>query len=277
MKRKAIFVICIIFLISIFASSIIVPTLSKYNYDTQLRGEERQLPSKKHLLGTDGLGRDLLIRILYATKISLIIGIICSLANVLIGTLYGATSAIIGGKVDLIMMRIIDILLSIPKIVYVVFLSMLFNGILSEKYPEISSVISTILAIGCIYWLNTARIVRAEMLTLKEKEFVKIAVLCNSSKLRIIFRHLLPNCIPTILTITILQIPNAIFAESFLSFIGIGISAPIPSWGSLIYEGIGTMYSFPQTLICTSIIIISSMFAINYIGEEVKYKFEKNR
>ena len=279
MKRKkvnkVVFVLILI-LIIIFLLSIFAPIISSYKFDTQIRGEELQGSSIKHILGTDSLGRDMFIRLMYATRISLLIGIVASFVNMVIGTIYGGISGILGGKVDNIMMRIVDVFISIPQIIYVIFVIILCRVFFSGLHDEIKDVMSVLIAIGVTYWLKTARVVRAEVLNIKEQDFVKYAIVIGSSKVRILLKHIIPNSIQTIMAITILQIPTAIFTEAFLSFIGIGINPPIPSWGSLIYEEVGNIYSQPQPVIYTSILVISIMFLISVLGEYIKNHISKN-
>ena len=274
-KTNRIIFISIILLIFIFLLSVIVPIVSPYKYATQVRGEELQGPSINHLLGTDSLGRDIFVRLMYATRISLLVGIVATFVNMIIGTLYGGISGIIGGKVDSIMMRIVDIFISIPQIIYVICAIIICRSIFADLNSEIKDIVSVLVAIGLTYWLKMARLIRAEVLTIKEQEFVKYAVIIGSSKIRILLKHIIPNCIQTIMAVTILHIPTAIFTEAFLSFIGIGINPPIPSWGSLIYEGMGNIYSQPYLVIYASIIITITMFLISIIGECIKNKILK--
>lgn len=275
-KKNKLICVVIVMLIVIFTSSIIIPIISPYKFDEQLRGEEFQTSSLKHWLGTDSLGRDVLVRLMYATRISLLVGIVASLTNMIIGTIYGGISGIVGGKVDNIMMRVIDIFISIPQIIYVIFIIMICKNIFSGLDNDIREVISLLVAIGITYWLKMARVIRAEVLNIKEQDFVKYAITLGSSKIKILIKHIIPNTIQTIMAITVLQIPTAIFTEAFLSFIGIGINPPIPSWGSLIYEGVGSIYSHPQIVIYTSTLIIVTMVLMSIIGEYLKEKFIKN-
>lgn len=276
MKKSRILKVLILIICSIFILSILVPMLSPYKYDMQLRGEELQSPSTKHILGTDSLGRDIFTRIMYATRISLLVGIVASFTNMIIGTIYGGISGIIGGKIDWIMMRIVDIFISIPQIIYVIFVMILCRSIFVNVSGQIRDIISMLIAIGLTYWLKMARVIRAEVLRIKEQEFVKYSKVIGNSNIKILLKHIIPNCIQTIIAIAVLQIPTAIFTESFLSFIGIGINPPIPSWGSLIYEGVGSIYSQPQTVIYTSILVIFVMFVISIIGEFFKNKIIDN-
>lgn len=279
MKNKNIskpILILIIILSIICILSIVVPIISPYKFDEQLRGEELQKPSLSHILGTDSLGRDIFVRLMYATRISLMVGVISSITNMIIGTIYGGISGIVGGKTDWVMMRIVDIFISIPQIIYVICVIMICRNLFSGMNSEIRDIVSILIAIGITYWLKMARTVRAEVLNIKEQNYVKYAIAIGSSKMRILIKHIVPNAIQTILAIVILQIPTAIFTEAFLSFVGIGINAPTPSWGSLIYEGVGMIYSQPQTVIYTSILVIFTMILISILGEYIKNKIIKD-
>ena len=219
--------------------AVIGPFLSPYTYADQSLADANAWPSAAHWFGTDSLGRDLFVRVLYGARISLSIGLVASLINVFIGVLYGGISALVGGRVDRIMMHIVDILYSIPMLLYVILLMVVFKPGLLNIY----------LALGIAYWLNMARVVRGQILSLKQQEYVMAARSCGTSTWQILRRHMIPNCVgPIIVTLT-LSIPEAIFTEAFLSFIGLGVSAPMASWGVLASEGINSMRSFPFQLV----------------------------
>ncbi len=269
-NKKILFVTLILSFIIILA--IIIPIISPYRFDEQLRGEELQEPSINHLLGTDYLGRDLFVRLMYATRISLLVGISTSLINIIIGTIYGSISGICGGKIDWIMMRILDILMSIPQIIYVIFIVMLCQNLFLDKFGDNKDIINILIAMGTTCWFKMARTIRAEVIHIKNQEYFTYSTAIGSKKWYLLLKHIIPNSLHTIVIITILQIPTAIFTESFLSFIGIGINAPIPSWGSLIYEGTGMLYSQPQTIIYTSILVITIMLLITILTESLRKK-----
>jgi oligopeptide transport system permease protein len=268
------YVIIIIFLLAIFG-----PMLSPYAYSDQLRGQEGQWPSLQHPMGTDSLGRDMLVRILYGARISLSIGIIASIINLTIGVLYGGISGYFGGKLDALMMRLVDILYSIPLMLYVILLSVVLKGRLDElfKMPAMSmfkaagpALISMYVAIGLTYWILVARIVRGEILRLKEQEYVTAARTLGAGNFRILLRHLLPNCIGPIIVTTTLQIPSAIFTEAFLSFIGLGVDAPMASWGSLASDALGSIRSYFYLLLFPSLAISITILAFNLFGDGLR-------
>ena len=257
-NRAAMAGLGIIVLISLLA--ILGPLVSPYSYSDQSLANANQPPSSAHWLGTDNLGRDLATRICYGARISLSIGIVASLINLGIGVLYGGISGYFGGRIDSVMMRIVDILYGIPLLLYVILLMVVLK-------PGLMNVF---LALGLVYWLRMARIVRAQVLGLKELEYVLAARVLGASHRRLIFGHLLPNSLgPIIITLT-LSIPGAIFTEAFLSFIGLGVSAPMASWGVLASEGVVTLRSYPFQLLSPAIAISLTMLGFNFLGDGLR-------
>lgn len=216
--------------------------------------------NKTNILGTDGLGRDVWIRILYGARISLLVGLVASLVNLVIGVIYGGISGYEGGKVDNIMMRIVDIINSVPSLLIVILLMVVIK-------PGLQTIILTI---GLIYWVGMARLVRGQVLTLKEQEFVLAARTIGVSKFKIIMKHLIPNAMGPIIVSLTMSIPSAIFTESFLSFIGLGVSAPMASWGTLANDALGGIRSYPYQLIAPSVAIAITMFAFNFLGDGLR-------
>ena len=248
----------IIIFISLLA--ILGPMLSPYSYSDQSLTDANQPPSGAHWFGTDNLGRDLATRVCYGARISLSIGIVASLINLGIGVLYGGVSGYFGGKIDSVMMRIVDILYGIPLLLYVILLMVVLK-------PGLMNVF---IALGLVYWLRMARIVRAQVLGLKELEYVLAARILGASHQRLIFGHLLPNSLgPIIVTLT-LSIPEAIFTEAFLSFIGLGVSAPMASWGVLASEGVVTLRSYPFQLFAPAVAISLTMLGFNFFGDGLR-------
>lgn len=248
----------IILLISLLA--IFGPMLSPYSYSDQSLSEANQPPSAAHWFGTDNLGRDLATRVCYGARISLSIGIVASLINLGIGVLYGGISGYFGGRIDSVMMRIVDILYGIPLLLYVILLMVVLKP----------GLLNVFLALGLVYWLRMARIVRAQVLGLKELEYVLAARVLGASHQRLILGHLLPNSLgPIIITLT-LSIPEAIFTEAFLSFIGLGVSAPMASWGVLASEGVVTLRSYPFQLLSPAVAISLTMLGFNFLGDGLR-------
>ncbi len=216
--------------------------------------------NKTNILGTDGLGRDVWIRILYGARISLTVGLVASLVNLLIGVIYGGISGYEGGRVDNVMMRIVDIINSVPSLLVVILLMVVYK-------PGLTTIIATI---GLIYWVGMARLVRGQVLSLKEQEFVLAARTIGVSKFKIIMKHLIPNAMGPIIVSLTMSIPSAIFTESFLSFIGLGVSAPEASWGTLANDALGGIRSYPYQLVAPSVAIAVTMFAFNFLGDGLR-------
>ena len=247
-------------LVLIILFAVVGPWLSQVSYSDQNLLQANQPPSADHWFGTDNLGRDLFIRVLYGARISLSIGIVASLINLVIGVLYGGIAGFFGGRVDRIMMSIVDILYGIPILLYVILLMVVLK-------PGLTTIF---IAIGIAYWLGMARIVRGQILSLKEQEYVLAARLVGASNWRILFHHLIPNSLgPIIITMT-LAIPEAIFTEAFLSFIGLGVAAPMASWGVLSSEGVTSLRSYPFQLFFPAMAISITMMAFNFLGDGLR-------
>lgn len=257
-NRLALWGLGIVCVMTILA--IVGPWLSPYTYADQDLTIANSWPSGAHWFGTDTLGRDVLVRVLYGARISLSIGLVASLINVFIGVVYGGIAGLVGGRVDRIMMHIVDVLYSIPMLLYVILLMVVFKPGLLNIY----------LALGIAYWLNMARIVRGQILSLKEQDYVLAARSCGTSTWQILRRHMIPNCVgPIIVTLT-LSIPDAIFTEAFLSFIGLGVSAPMASWGVLASEGINSMRSFPFQLFFPAVALCVTMLGFMFLGDGLR-------
>ncbi len=243
----------------IFAA-IVGPWFSPYSYADQDLTRVNEAPSAEHWFGTDALGRDIFVRVLYGARISLSIGFVASIINLFIGVIYGGIAGLLGGRVDRIMMNIVDILYAIPLILYVILLMVLLE-------PGLTNIF---IALGIAYWLNMARIVRGQILGLKQQEYVLAARSIGAGNWRILYRHLLPNCLgPTIVALT-LSIPEAIFTEAFLSFIGLGVSAPMASWGVLASEGITSLRAHPFQLLFPAAAISLTMLGFNFLGDGLR-------
>ena len=216
--------------------------------------------NRTYIFGTDQLGRDVLVRQLYGARISLTVAFVATLVNFFIGIFYGGIAGYIGGWTDAIMMRIVEIIATIPLTLYVVLLMVVFD----------SGLYSIIIAIGSVFWVDMARIVRGQILSLKSQDYVAAARTMGAGTGRILTRHLLPNSIgPIIVTLTML-IPSAIFIESFMSFIGLGVTPPLASWGTLTSEAVETMRAYPHQLFFPAAAISLTMFALNFLGDGLR-------
>lgn len=244
----------------ILVLSILGPMLSRYSYSDQFLDFQGLKPSKDFWFGTDTLGRDMFVRILYGARISLAIGFVATLINLTVGIIYGGIAGYYGGKVDNVMMRIVDIFYSVPLVLYVILLMVVVG-------PGLKSIF---IALGLIYWIDMARIVRGQILSLKEQEFVLAARTLGASPLRILLRHLVPNCMGPIIITVSMSIPRAIFTEAFLSFIGLGVSAPMASWGMLANDAMQGLRSYPWVLFFPATAISITMLAFNFLGDGLR-------
>ncbi len=250
----------LVMIICIFLLAIAGPLFTTFSYSDQNLQLANQEPSSLHWFGTDNLGRDLLTRVLYGARISLAIGIVASLINLTIGVIYGGISGYFGGRIDSIMMRIVDILYGIPLLLYVILLMVVLK-------PGLTNIF---IALGLVYWLRMARIVRGQVLAIKEQEYILAAQLIGASSWRIILRHLIPNSMGPIIVTMTLAIPEAIFTEAFLSFIGLGVSAPMASWGVLASEGVASLRSYPFQLFYPALAISLTMLSFNFLGDGLR-------
>ncbi|MFR3226501.1 MAG: ABC transporter permease [Blautia massiliensis (ex Durand et al. 2017)] len=287
----------VIILIAIFAY--VLPAFWPYAYDQQIKYSENLAPFEygreelklieqgesvfPHILGTDRNGRDYAVRLMMGTRVSLSVGLLASVLVLVIGATYGAISAFAGGWVDIIMMRITDILNTIPDILLIILLGTALKDPLETLSTQPGfewmqklgpNMISIFIIFALLYWVSMARIVRSQVLTLKESEYVTAARALGASSGRIIKRHLLTNCIGTLIVTTTLQIPSAIFTESYLSFLGLGVAAPMPSLGSLATDAVSGMNTYPYRLLAPALIISVMILVFNLFGDGLRDAFD---
>ncbi|MGL5416869.1 MAG: ABC transporter permease [Clostridium sp.] len=263
LKTNKVAIVSLIIIILFVLAVIITPMVSQYTYDGQDKTASNLGSSMAHLMGTDTLGRDLFVRVMMGAKYSLIVGIGAAIINLVIGVVYGAVAGFFGGKVDNIMMRIVDCLYSIPTMIYAVLIMAVLKG---SNFDE-TGIVSIMIALSISYWVGMARIVRGDILQLKEQEFVLAAKALGASKFRILFKHLIPNCIGSIIVTMTLLIPQAIFTESFLSYIGLGINAPRASLGTLCSEAQTLISTHPTQLFFPALAICIIILAFNLLGD----------
>jgi len=241
-------------------AALIGPPLSPYRYSDQDFDHIFEGPSRAHWFGTDELGRDLLTRVLYGARISLSIGFVASFVNVVIGVTYGAISGYFGGKIDNLMMRIVDVIYGVPLLLWVILLMVVLEPGLINIY----------IALGTVYWLTMARIVRGQVLSLREREFTEAARALGVSTPRILLRHIVPNTMGPIIVTMTLSVPQAIFVEAFLSYIGLGVQAPMASWGSLASDATEVLRVAPHLVFFPGLAIVITMLAFNFLGDGLR-------
>lgn len=236
------------------------PVFLRTSYETTNLALGATPPSAQNWLGTDPLGRDLFARLLYGGRISLTVGLAATGVSLIIGVLYGAMAGYFGGKLDALMMRLVDIMYAIPFAVFVILLMVLFG----RKF------VLLFVAIGAVEWLTMARIVRGQILSLKKQEFIEAAIALGLRKRRIILRHLIPNALGPIIVYTTLTIPAVMMLEAFLSFLGLGVPPPMSSWGVLIKEGAEVMEIYPWLLIFPGTMFALTLFSLNFLGDGLR-------
>lgn len=249
----------LIALIVIVLMATFVPMFSQYHYSDQL-GTYNAPPSSKYWFGTDDLGRDVFVRVWAGARISLLIGIAAAVIDLIIGVLWGSISGLAGGRVDNIMMRIADVLTAVPYLLVVIVLLVVLE----------QGIIPMIIALSITGWINMARIVRGEVLSIKNQEYVLAARTLGASTGHLILKHLVPNALGAILVTMTLTVPHAIFTESFLSYLGLGVPAPQASWGTMASEGNGAITNAPWRLIFPALFISLTIFAFNAVGDGLR-------
>jgi len=299
LRKNKIAMVSLVVILLVILLAFVIPSFYPYSYEQQIKGalylkpmtysadEQARIAAGEklfpHILGTDNLGRDYAIRVMMGSRISLLVGIIASAIILLIGSIYGSVSGYFGGRTDLIMMRIVDIIYTVPDILLIILLSFSLQSpldTLSAKpgWGWIQTVgvnlISIFIVFALLYWVGMARIVRSQVLTLKQSEYVTAARALGASNKRIIKKHLLTNCIGTLIVTTTLQIPSSIFTESFLSFLGLGVAIPMPSLGSLASDGLNGLNSYPYLLLAPALLIGLIILSFNLFGDGLRDAFD---
>ena len=257
-NRLAVFGLWALIVISL--ACVLGPWLMQHGYEEQNLDLGASGPGGAHWLGTDMLGRDLLVRLLYGGRISLAVGLAATLVALTIGVTYGAVAGFFGGKLDAVMMRAVDIMYSLPFAIFVILLMVFFGR----------NIVLLFVAIGAVEWLTMARIVRGQVMAVKKMEFIEAARALGFGRRRIIFRHILPNILGPIIVYTTLTIPGVMLLEAFLSFLGLGVQPPMSSWGVLIKDGAEKMEEFPWLLIFPGTLFSLTLFSLNFLGDGLR-------
>ena len=299
LRKNKVAMVSLIAVVIIMIFSFFVPMFYPYSYEEQIRGSEHLAPMQyseeelerkdagedvfPHILGTDKHGRDYAIRVMMGSRVSLIVGLVAAVIILIVGSVFGSIAAFFGGWVDIIMMRIVDVIYTIPDILLIVLLSFALKAPLENLsvMPGFGwiqvlgrNLISIFIVFALLYWGGMARMVRSQILTLKESEYVTAARALGASNGRIIRKHLLTNCIGTLIVTTTLQIPSSIFTESFLSFLGLGVAVPMPSLGSLASDAINGFNTYPYLLFIPALLISLIILSFNLLGDGLRDAFD---
>jgi len=257
-NRLAIFGLCVLVFMTLVA--LLTPWIAPYSYEAQDLNLGAVPPCAEHWFGTDVFGRDMLTRIMYGGRISLAVGFLATAVSLFIGVFWGTLSGFSGGRVDAVMMRVVDILYALPFIIFVILLMVVFGRNLFLLF----------MAIGAVEWLTMARIVRGQVLSIRKQEFIEAATMTGISRWRIITRHVIPNVMGPVIVYTTLTIPAVMLLEAFLSFLGLGVQPPMSSWGLLISYGVETMEEYPWLLIFPGMMLSVTLFALNFLGDGLR-------
>ncbi|NJL25014.1 MAG: ABC transporter permease [Calothrix sp. SM1_5_4] len=249
---------------------LLAPWISPYPFDEQFLDQVLMPPSTRHWLGTDSLGRDMLSRLIYGARISMAVGVITAVISLVIGTIYGALAGWFGGNVDSGLMRVVDILDSIPSLVLLILVKLVFDSVDIIPDPELKALTGMLLALSLTSWVSLARVVRGQVLQVKQMPYVEAARSMGAGGFRIVAQHILPNIVGPVIVLLTFQIPSNILAESFLSFLGLGLQPPYSSWGVLANDGWRSLQSYPHLMISPGIAIFVAMLAFNMLGDGVR-------
>ena len=262
LKKNRAALVSVTTMATMIALVIFGPLLSPYAVDQTdwYQISSRPNMASGHIFGTDDLGRDLFVRVMYGGRVSLMIGLVATIVSVIIGVTYGSISGFIGGKTDALMMRVVDVLYAMPFLFFVILLMVFFGR----------SILLIFVAIGAVNWLDIARIVRGQTLNLKGKEFVDAARAGGASTLRIVFKHIVPNLLGLVVVYVALTVPQVILVESFLSFLGLGVQEPMTSWGALVNQGARQMETSPWMLLFPAMFLATTLFCFNFIGDGLR-------
>ena len=260
LRKNRLAVAGLVFLILVAVACVLGPLFSAYGYEEQRLDLGASPPGAQHWLGTDTLGRDLLVRTLTGGRVSLGVGLAATFVALTIGVVYGAVAGFVGGKRDAFMMRVVDIMYSLPFPIFVILLMVFFGR----------NIILLFVAIGAVEWLTMARIVRSQVMAVKRMEFIEAARSLGYGRRRIIFRHILPNILGPVIVYTTLTIPAVMLLEAFLSFLGLGVQPPMSSWGVLIKDGAEKMEEFPWLLVFPAALFSLTLLSLNFVGDGLR-------
>ena len=268
--EKRICFYCGLFIIAVSLISLFAPFISPYSFEEQFPDKALSSYSLEHWLGADHLGRDLLSRVIYGSRMSMAVGILTAFISAFLGIFYGLVSGWFGGITDRILMRFIDIIFSIPTLVLLILVKVLFDSFIMISNPELKALAGTLSALSLVSWASLARVVRGQVLQTKENLYVEASRSLGAGYLRMIFIHILPNIVSPIIILLTFQIPSNILFESMLSFLGLGLQAPFSSWGVLIDEGWRSLSTYPRLIIAPGLMLFLTMLAFNLFGDGLR-------
>ena len=268
---------CGAFIVLVSIMALFAEVISPYPFYKQFPEKALQSYSWSHWLGTDHLGRDLLSRIIYGSRMSMAIGIFTALISAVLGVAYGMISAWFGGITDRVMMRFVDMMYSIPTLVLLILAKVVFDSLVGISHPEIRTLIGTLVALSLVSWTSLARVVRGQVLQVKENQYVESARSLGASSWRIVMFYILPNIATPIIILLTFQIPSNILFESMLSFLGLGLQPPFSSWGVLVDEGWRSLSTYPRLIVAPGIMLFITMVAFNLLGDGLRDIFDPNR
>lgn len=260
LRRNRLAMVGLLVLVSFVLTAVLAPWIAPFPFDRTNLQYGAKSPTRTHLLGTDELGRDLLTRILYGARISFAVGILATLVSLTIGVTYGSIAGSKGGRVDHLMMRLVDILYGLPFMFFVIILMVIFGR----------NILNLFVALGAVQWLTMARIVRGQVLSLRAREFILSAQAVGASPARLLVRHVLPNALGPIVVYTTLTVPAVMLEEAFLSFLGLGVQPPMASWGSLASEGAAAMETYPWLILFPGLALTATLLSLNFLGDGLR-------
>jgi oligopeptide transport system permease protein len=281
LRRNRAAVTSILFIVALILVALFAPWIAPYDYDEVNFAAITQPPSADYWLGTDSLGRDVLSRLIYGTRVSLTVAVVAQSVILLIGVPLGMLSGYVGGWVDLVIQRVVDILYAFPSLLFVIVLMTYLSAVLKEAEGPLGPLLGSLneatggllgvfIALGLVFWLTVCRLVRGEVLAIRNKEYIEAARAVGSPDSAILWRHVFPNILPPVTVAATFGIPSAIMIEAGLSFLGLGVEPPTPSWGLMISEGVRNIRSHPHLLLSSGILLSLTLLAFNFLGDGLR-------
>ena len=281
LRRNVVAMISLGYIVALIVVALFAPAIAPYGYATVDFAAITQPPSAEHWLGTDALGRDVLSRVIHGTRVSLAVAFIAQSIILIIGVPIGLVSGYYGGRVDLVIQRVVDVLYAFPSLLFVIIVMTfvqanlrqadgVFGTVLVELNRSSGGLVGVFIALGLIFWLTVSRLVRAEVLKVKHQEYIEAARNLGATDLEIIRRHVLPNILAPVIVATTLGLPSAIMIEAGLSFLGLGVSPPTPSWGLMIADGVQSIRAYPHIILAPGIVLSLTLLAFNFLGDALR-------